>query len=63
MTFHVMEDTPNLISVSKLVLEDGFQFHWDNKRDGCAHLVSPEGKSFKFYNAGVHRTSPQESES
>ena len=40
LRFLVCEDSPNLLSVGKLVLEEGFRFFWEGKR---AHLVSPQG--------------------
>ena len=36
----VMENSPNLLSIGRLVLEDGYKFYWTGKQ---AHLVSPEG--------------------
>ena len=52
LTFHVMDDSPNLLSTSKLCLEDGYTFWWDPKTDERAHLISPEGKHIALYNSG-----------
>ena len=40
LRFNVSENSPNLISIGELVLNDGFKFHWEGKR---ARLVSPRG--------------------
>ena len=40
LRFHIAENSPNLLSVGQLVLEDGFRFYWEGKR---ANLVSPKG--------------------
>ena len=40
LRFNVCDDSPNLISLGQLVLQDGFKFNWEGKR---ARLVSPRG--------------------
>ena len=40
LRFNVSDNSPNLISIGQLVLQDGFKFHWEGKR---ARLVSPSG--------------------
>ena len=38
--FNVNDNSPNLISIGRLVLDDGYKFHWEGRR---ARLVSPRG--------------------
>ena len=49
LTFQVMDNSPSLLSVSKLVLEENFKFYWEHER---AHLVTPEGKHFWLITSG-----------
>ena len=41
---YVLEDSPSVISIGRLVLDDGYDFYWRTK-DGVATLVRPDGKT------------------
>ena len=45
---YVMKDTPSVISIGRLALDDGYDFVWKH-RDRQAILVSPEGKRHNLW--------------
>ena len=46
---YVLEDSPSIISVGRLVLDDGYDFYWRHK-DRKAVLVRPDGRRIVLEN-------------
>ncbi len=46
---YVLKDSPSIISVGRLVLDDGYDFYWRHK-DRTAVLVRPDGRRIVLEN-------------
>ena len=46
---YVLKDSPSIISVGRLVLDDGYDFYWRHK-DKKAVLVRPDGRRIVLEN-------------
>ena len=57
---HVMKDSPSVISIGRLVIDDGYDFVWKH-RDRQAKLISPGGKRHQLWTGNFTQMLPVKS--